>query len=253
MTITRADLIARARAVYPFRSPGLTETSAHYLDALIHHVADRDLAMAHELRVGRLQAEWTPEDVAAFKRFIGPPHDPREDIRDDFVLIADFAHCEPTEAALLTAAARALAICVDRRKAKPLETMPILCNVVLTDGRLMLTSPTRGDRVAVLKQMARNLPVFGFFVLADVFIHGIDFDPERLPAQVPTRATKKDALIAHVGTRDLRRMMTRTYRVVDGRAVFDEPWPDVDKRGHETMHDPYASIFVSVPTPPGVQ
>jgi hypothetical protein len=54
---------------------------------------------------------------------------------------------------------------------------------------------------------------------------------------------------AQVGTRDTRITMVRPYRLVAGRIVFDDPPPpDIDWRTAEGGHDPYAEVFVSVPS-----
>jgi hypothetical protein len=130
---------------------------------------------------------------------------------------------------------------METRRADPAREIPILIHLLMTDGRIFVTPVARGDRVAIVTTIARTMPLYGFIVLADVFIHGID--------AAAGHATKTDALVAHVGTRDLRRMMTRPYRVVDGRAVFLEAPPDVDKRGAETLSDPYAGVFAMPATP----
>jgi hypothetical protein len=60
-------LIAQYAKAYDFRSRGPFEGQRQYLEALIVHVENRDMAAAHELRVGRPQKDWTPDDVASFR------------------------------------------------------------------------------------------------------------------------------------------------------------------------------------------
>jgi hypothetical protein len=66
-------LIADALARYPFRRQGPLESNTDYVRALIAHVESRDFAAAHELRVGRRQADWTTEDVAVHTRITRLP------------------------------------------------------------------------------------------------------------------------------------------------------------------------------------
>jgi hypothetical protein len=56
-------MIEDAIARYHFPMPA----DGDYLQALIAHVEARNFAAAHELRVGRRQAEWTAADRAAFE------------------------------------------------------------------------------------------------------------------------------------------------------------------------------------------
>lgn len=247
-TDTLAALIVHAAKTYDFRARGPFEGQRQYLAALIAHVQDRDYAMAHELRLGRRQADWTHDDIEAFRRRIfdlqGPPLDPPP--RGFAHLVAfDGGHHPVTEAALLDLAARGLAAYVEKKQRFGTSAVPILANVLLTDGRLCISSLSRGDRVAFLKWVAQSMPMFGFFLIFDAFLHRISEEGSTMQ-----RAEKVDALLVHVGTRELRRMIMRPYRVFDGRALFDDPPPpDLDKRGPETLEDPYAGIFVSVPGP----
>jgi hypothetical protein len=88
--------------------------------------------------------------------------------------------------------------------------------------------------------------VFGFFLVFDAFIHAITETP------AGKRAEKGEAILAQIGTRDLRVTKRRPYRRLKGRVVFDDPPPeDIDMRGLDVVSDPYASIFVSVPPPTG--
>jgi hypothetical protein len=149
-----------------------------------------------------------------------------------------------TEASLIGLATSALEMSCERRRDAPTAEIPILSSVLLDTGTLVTTAVARDDRVAVLKALARSLPVFGFFIVADTFLHHSD--------RVTGRASKEEGLVAHLGTRELRLMMTRVYRRDGDRIVFDDPpRPVVNMRDPDLrVRDPYAGIFVSVPMPP---
>ena len=238
-------LIAEAVTRFAFRQRGPFEGAADYLAALIAHAETRDYAAAHELRTGRRQEAWTAADVTAFRdRMMGNHHGPpRETLRPGAAVpVMQIGSIEGplTDTAVLDIARAGLHALVAMRTADPASELAIFATVVLIDGRVLTASVDRGDRVAVLKTMAQQMPVFGFTLVCDVFIHSVPAAGQDGPAM------KREAIIAHAGTRDLRVMMSRPYQVIDGRAVFDDPPPaDVDKRGRETMSDPYAVIFAS--------
>lgn len=236
--------MALAARTYDFRARGPFEGVQSYRAALIAHVEPRDFALAHELRTGRRQADWTPEDVAAFRShlFDTDHHPPREFLPPASALAIVTSGPYPVGEAVLEELARnGLEAYKTMKCEKRHETPPIIVSALLTDGRLLVTSVSRGDRVAVLKTMARDLPLFGFFVANDVFIHSLPEEGQPGPAQ------KCEALVMHIGTRDRRLMLVRPYRLVDGRVTFDDPPPDLDKRGPETLSDPYAGVFAQAP------
>jgi len=230
-------------ARYGFRPRRAHESPEAYRDALIAFVDERDLSAAHELRVGRRQAEWTPADVAAFQATAMAPgrRQPRQvGIRGE-VLFGDHEQIEPTEAAALALFDRGLGRVREMREDKPEAPLPLFAVVVLFTGEAISCVFTdRGDRVAVIKALARNLPVFAFCVIGDAFIHAI---------RESDTATKTDALIAQIGTREWRIVRARPYHVEAGRAVFDPPPADIDSRTTTGRidGDVYAEIFVSVP------
>jgi len=242
-----SPLAAAAIVTYKFRTRRPHEPEAEYLGDLVQHVEQRDFAAAHELRVGRRQADWTKADVQAFHEHLNRRgwHGPSEDLPPGVTVrpALEIGIAEVSEAGLLAYATEMLDALVDLRKRRPTGELWIAASVVLTDGRALATFVSRGDRVAVIKALARTQPVFGFVVACDVFIHGID-----------TRrgeATKQDAIIAHVGTREIRLIKVRPYALEHGQAVFvDPPPPDIDKAA-EVCSDPYAGIFVTVPPPTG--
>ena len=81
----------------------------------------------------------------------------------------------------------------------------------------------------------------------DAFVHAIEVAQDG-----SQKASKRDAILCQVGTRELRRMMRRLYRLEDDRAIFDTPpLEDLDGGDLRNGIDPYAEIFVSVPPPTG--
>ena len=60
------DLIVSALVKYPFRPALAGESPEAFREALIAFVEIRDFGLAHEIRLGRVQADWTPADVDAF-------------------------------------------------------------------------------------------------------------------------------------------------------------------------------------------
>lgn len=240
--MTRDDLVAAALLKYPFRRREWNEPAGAYLAAVIAHVKARDWAAAHELAVGRPQAEWTRADVEAFRREREAKYRwPSErSVQPDFTMT--LPHRYPTtEAGLRTVATRGMEgyIRLRREKDADVNLVPIV-NVLLTSGEVRICSTARDDRIAVLKWLAREEPVFGYILLADVFIHGIAADD--------ASASRQDALLAHLGTRELRLVWTRPY-VWRGRRLEVAPLREIDlrKEGPNAV-DPYAGIFVSVPT-----
>jgi len=235
----RAALFAAAARKYAFRDPTVTEDAPTYVTALIAHVQKHDYAAAHELRVGRTQAEWTTDDVAGFDRFLR-----RQRVTDPEAFspglhafaIAESGPYPVTEAELLDVATRGLAALVEMRTQTPTRSLPIFANVLLTDGRLLSTTVGTDDRIAVLKLLAQRYPVFGYVLAFDAFIHGVNTKD--------STATKRDAITVHVGTRELRRVKVRSYALDGGAVVWDPPKPDLDFRDASVRaEDPYAGIF----------
>lgn len=232
-----------AAAAYGFRPRRRGEDEAAYFAALIEHVESRDYAAAHELRLGRRQAEWTASDVEGFQQRLSSSMPTTDEFGPG---VHSFATIEgdrrpATEASLLALADRQLDVLMALRRKKRHTnaegSVPILSSVLLDDGHVLHANASSSDRIAIVKALVRTHPVFGFCVVFDAFMHGI----------VGGAAVKRDAFVAQVGTREMRVMKRRPYRVVAGRAEFDSP-PPPDVNIRETSgDDPYASIFVSVP------
>jgi len=241
--VTLDELIAVAVARYEFRRQLRKETAAAYRVALIDHVETRDFAAAHELRIGKPQAEWSPDDVHDFKtRTLKIPR-----VRQEFapgetpfglpVVCVAGGSAAVTDELLFTLADNGLTAVIERRIAEPQWDVPILISALLMDGSLVATTSARGSRVAVLKYLARNSPLFGFFIAADMFLHTID----------DTTATKTEGIIMHIGTRERRLVRLATYSRTPAGVVFA---PTKDMVPTASDEDPYAEVFVSVPPPP---
>jgi hypothetical protein len=240
--LTLLEMMKAAAAKHDFRPLG-AEDPAQYREALIRHVRSRDFAAAHELRVGRAQADWTVEDVAAFRAFCealpGPRTEPLDAAAIPMMETGQFSGPLSDEM-MFAIADRMLKWFQKTRRADPQKEFRPMIDLLLMDGRTLATEVNRGERVAVLKTLAQHLPVYGFVLGFDGWAHMIETNN--------SKAEKLDAIIIHIGTRDLRVAKICTYRYrPNGTVVFDEPKPDMNMRGAGTS-DPYAGVFVSVPT-----
>ena len=80
--VVLAQLMSAAIMKHGFRLPTGDEPPAAYLEALIAHVARRDLTEAHELRLGKRAADWTKEEGLAYSEgLISRWRGPREALR----------------------------------------------------------------------------------------------------------------------------------------------------------------------------
>jgi hypothetical protein len=243
-------LIADAIRRFKFRAQRSTETATEYRGALIRHVAQRDFAAAHELRLNKRQADWTSDEARGFREHM--ERLPRSTHEVDagpigFPVLTTPDRFPATDDSLLVMATRAVGFCVDFRLKDPLKEFAPMLSVLLIDGRVLHALPGRDDRIRAIKLLGRQYPVFGFVLAADVFIHGF----VRHPVTNVERAVKQDAFVVHVGSRTLRRIFTQVYRIEAGRAIFEavrEPLTDDHLTGFD---DPYADVFVSVPVPEG--
>lgn len=238
------DLIAAAARQYQFRRQLKRETAAAYRLALIDHVEVHDFAMAHELRLGKRQPDWTTEEVTAFKnRLLELPR-----TRQDHewrapagpILTTPPGSEAVTEAHLREGAEFAFQDTIGRRRQSPTWEAPIIVSVLLTTGSSLITTTQRGDRFALLKFLARNGPVFGYFLVADMFLHRLS----------EGRAEKQEGIVLHAGTRGMRLMRVATYTRTPDGIVFADPF-DMDMHSGDIIDDPYAEIFVTVPPPTG--
>jgi hypothetical protein len=238
--MTREDLIARHTARWGFRPRGPFEGAQQYRDAVIAFLETRDWAASFEVRIGKPQPEWSTDEARAFEAHMmrprrGPGTDPVPAV---FVEAGRFPCIFETLRLLAHAGFEVLAAL---RRKDPLASVPIYAHAVLLDGTTLVTITSSGDRLGVLKGAAQQLPLYGYVLVFDAFIHSID--------RVSGTATKRDALLAHLGTREERHVLDRAYTVA-GRTVTFDAERDLDLRtGNEldSFVDPYAELFVSVP------
>jgi hypothetical protein len=227
---------------YDYPPPGLSEDLAAYRQRVIAHVAAQDLAAAFELRLEKDQSDWTPQEVQAYEGFLRSCPGPRTTPGfADVMVLADQGPWAPTTDELMGITDRGLAGVMERRRADPTWVSPIYISVLLHSGVLLTTVTTRDDRLAVLKFLTSASPAFGFLMVFDAFVHTVD--------RVTQKASKQDALLAQVGTRELRLVRQRPYRVTGGVVVFDDP-PPADLRPSDHPHDfqdPYADLFAMGP------
>jgi len=247
--LTLLELMKAAATRWQFRPCGPLEDPEAYRQTLIEHVHARDYAMAHELRVGRAQADWTEDDIRTFKERLfalqGPPDAPLPFAAIPMMETGKFSG--PLSIDMVAEMARRMLnwFMQERRRAPQREFRPMI-DLLLMDGRTLATEVNRNDRIAVLKTLAQHLPVYGFVIGFDAYAH--------LIAPDNTTVEKRDCLIVHIGTRDVRIAKVWPYRYQpNGTVVFEEMRPDMDMRGPHGIQDPYASIFVSVPMPTTTQ
>jgi hypothetical protein len=238
----QAALLQAAAKKYEFPAPTTADLAnpEAYERALIAHVHKRDYAAAHELRIGKVQADWTPAEVDGFERLLrGMPRAAHElDPGVHAFHGLDFGDGFPVTVACLTElASDTLQALVAMRRESPTKQLPIFAVVLLTTGQARLLTPSSDARIAVLKALARTQPVFGFALTFDAFMHQFI---------AGSQARKVDTIVQHLITRDLRLIKRRPYRLDSARAVFDEPPPeDLDGRVEgPDLDDPYAEIFV---------
>ena len=237
-------LVVQAAAKWKFRPQAAFESDDAYRAALSAFLESRDWAAAHEVRLDRIQAEWTgPETDDFYNRIVTRKAPPSMEFAEGLhaFAIAELPSVgSPTWDGLLALAEAGLTAVRDRRQKNPTAEIPVFLSVVLDDGRSMHTATDPGRRLAFIKAMIRKYAVFGYVVIIDAFIHAINTDTGT--------ATKRDAFLVHIGTRTERQMWHLPYRVEDRRVIF-EPRVEFDRsfmRDTATL-DPYAELFVSVP------
>jgi hypothetical protein len=254
MVETPHQIMRRVARQYKFRARGRQETTDRYREALIAHAQQRDFAAAHEVRVGRAQAAWTPEDVQAFRQRMEAMPGPRLDHPPPLVETMSAGRVEVgdqagVDAAVLELGRRGLASFIETRRKHPERELMLLLTMVLANGEVHIAPVRRGDRVAILKAFAQRFTLIGFTVAADVFIHGITI------AEGTGGTTKQDAIMIHVGTHTSRWMLVQPYTVAHG-VVTVEPVREMNLRdpaslGATNVVDPYAEVLCSVPMPTG--
>lgn len=243
-------LIEAAARRYDFRPKRPTETETEYRGALIRHVANRDFAAAHELRLGKPQSDWTSREAQGFREHLQSLPRSSHEVDGAFLAFPVLEHPDPlavSDDTLLTMAQRAVAFCVNFRTTDPTKEFAPMVSVLLTDGRTLHALPGRENRIRAIKLMSRQYPVHGFVMACDVFIHTMD----QHPVTHVEKASKSDAFVVHVGSRTLRRMFVQTYRVEAGRTIWAPVREPLTEDKLTGIDDPYADVFVSVPMPDG--
>ena len=251
MSETLYEILVRVARTYGFRARGPLETVHQYREALIAFTEHKDYAAAHEVRVGCAQAEWTPDHVMDFSnRLRGRPRSQHlARVPNETIIMEGGALAVVTDAALLADTHIALERYTAMRRAAPAKDLMAILTVALLDARLLILPVSRVDRISTMKAFARDMPVFGFALVFDAFMHRIN--------EVTKVATKRDVLLQHVISRTCRVTRSRPYEVRQGRAFFDNPPPpdftalDLNAGGWRVADDPYADVFVSVPPPTG--
>ena len=244
--MTRDELITQHTTRWKFRRRGPFESAQAYVDAVIAFLQTRDWAASFEVRLGKPQTEWSAADVQSFHDHLTRPRNRPNDTPVS-ALFLEVCTVPCTVEALLALADASFEDLAAQRRAKPLLELPIYAQVVTLEGRVLVTTASSDNRLGVLKNAAQQLPLYGYVLTFDAFVHGL----------TPTTgtATKRDALLCHVGTREARHVLQRPYTVTGRRVTFDAP---IDINLHETRNadgtaiqfeDPYAELFVSVPTP----
>lgn len=242
MTPEHINIIINAAKKFEFREPEAEEDPMKYVLDLYRHVTKRDLAAAHEIRVGRLQLDWTPEDIEMFKTFILKMKTPSDQLKSGITSFMGFdaaEHYEANDNGLMLLAKNEMDKFVEFRKEKPHAVPPVVIHILQTDGSIFSGFTSPEDRVAVVKYLAQVRPVIGYVVLIDTFRHTVDTENNT--------TTKLDVLIGHVGSRTLRRTLHRAYTIEADRVVFDNKDLSLEIDWHQSKErmeeDLYASIF----------
>jgi hypothetical protein len=241
-----SDLLVTHTRRWGFRARGPFEGAQQYREAAIVFLESRDWAAAHEVRLDKPQADWTPAEAQAFADRLNSFHTRPRDERPAGAVFVEVGQVPCTIEGIREVAAAGLDELAKRRRAHPAGELPIFAHILRLDGMVGLTTVSGHERLRVLRTAARTVPLYGYALVFDAYLHAI--------ADVggaSTHATKREALLAHVGTRDDRLILQRPYTVV-GRRVTFQPEHVIDVRASNPdwhIHDPYAELFVSVPAP----
>lgn len=234
-----------AAITYGFRARRPDESVRAYHEALVTFVESRNYGAGHELRIGKPRAAWTPEDHETFRqrltsRYSGGPSD---FFRSPLTTIdSRVSSGHPvSDTTLQTEADIFLRFMRERREGSMTRQLPIMAAVLCTDGRLVMAFVSGEQRKAVLCGWIAVLPVFGYILVFDSYIHGVDLDPATGQA---TDSQTTDALTCHIGSRTgLRELRTWRYALVDGVVTFGDLAVTDKSTGGTGSHDPYADLF----------
>lgn len=237
-------LIGQHVARWGFRPREPFESPEQYRQAVITFLETRDWAASFEVRLGKTQNQWTPAEVKQFAEHLLSRRRPSgvQPASALFVELEDVV-MPCTIDALLEISHVALDDLAKRRRADHQEELPIVVYILRLDGCVGITTCSSNNRISVLKVAIQTLPVYGYVLAFDAFVHEIK----------EGTAKKRDALMTHIGTRDDRRVVKRTYTVTGSRVVFDAEQvidfktPTTVEGEPQSFTDPYAELFVSVP------
>ena len=233
-------------AQHNFRGPRRDESPDAYRDAVIAHLDRYCTSAAYELRFGAPQAEWTDAQRNTFKddllgRWQKPGTGPSDYFHRPVTVLEGFQTQgrSVTDDELRRLANDAINVLVAWRTEARDDNLPVVASVLLIDGRQFTAFVDAFDRKAILNTWAATEPVYGYFLVADSFLHRINVDKT---TQDATKTETVDALICHIGSRSgIRRLVTRPYTVRHGRVEWELP-EDHDKTAN-LAGDPYADIF----------
>jgi hypothetical protein len=118
-----------------------------------------------------------------------------------------------------------------------------MASVLLTSGQFLTAVVSTDDRKALLKAWIESLPVYGYVLTADAYMHSVDLDG--------TKTSTTEGFISHIGSRSgMRHLIVQLYRR-EGDAIVVERREEFNKSEQE-MKDPYADLFAA-PMAAGVQ
>src|SRR5262245_16559859 len=136
--------IRAAAITYDFRGKRPGESDKRYRDAVIAHVETRDMARAHELRVGKRQADWTPAEAQAFAdRMMTDWHGPSTEMTSAVMQVVETKGHAVTDDGLLRLAHECFDNYVEMRRKAPTKELAIIPSVLLMDGRCLSTAVGR--------------------------------------------------------------------------------------------------------------
>jgi hypothetical protein len=243
---TVKKLIASACLRYGYRAQRPGESDEQYRMAAHAEVRKFDFALSFEIKLGRVQAEWTAAEVEAFRVFASSGSGPRRRLdpfktyecveTEGFDLTVDALH---QQAEINLAAFRL------HQVQQPGRSLPVVLDALLADGRMLTFLPDSEDRLSLLLAIAETHTLWGFVLTYDAWGHRLD--------NVGTphaTAHREEVFMCRIKTRDYDHLWREFYtRDASGAGVF-QPREDSDLLGAQRLEihsDPYADVF-AIPT-----
>jgi hypothetical protein len=133
LAMTRDELIALYTTRSGYRRQAPSEGRQLYIDAVIAFLETRDWAAAHEVRLGKPQAAWTPAEAVVFEVLMSrrPAVSADRPIPNNFIVVG---HVPETLDALIQIAHTGFDELTERRHADPLCELPTFATVVTLAG-----------------------------------------------------------------------------------------------------------------------